>query len=138
MTFPQHLEVLKDFYGNECTYEIQTNDKSTSMVLALLSSWDLNAQQGFFKLTMKSNTFQVMAEVVALAINKVNPQNVNPFTCFWKVINVFHLLFDTFPKYLKLAKIVMTHVLGYVEDERCFSFVSFLKSKLRNHLNPHL
>ncbi len=32
----------------------------------------------------------------------------------------------------------MTHVLGYVEDEWCFNYISFLKSKLRNCLNPHL
>jgi hypothetical protein len=32
----------------------------------------------------------------------------------------------------------MTHILGLVEDERCFSSVSFLKSKLRNQLNLHL
>jgi len=32
----------------------------------------------------------------------------------------------------------MTHILGLVEDEGCFSSVSFLKSKLRNRLNPHL
>jgi hypothetical protein len=32
----------------------------------------------------------------------------------------------------------MTHILGLVEDEGCFSSVSFLKSKLWNRLNPHL
>jgi len=43
MTFLRHLEVLKDFYGSECTYGIQTDGKFTSMVL-VLSSWDLDAQ----------------------------------------------------------------------------------------------
>jgi hypothetical protein len=33
------------------------------------------------------------------------------------MINVFNLLFHTFPEYQKLVEIVMTHVLGYVEDE---------------------
>jgi hypothetical protein len=79
---------------------------------------------------MKSNASQVMEEVVALADDKVNPQIVNPFTCLWKVINVFHLLSDTFLEYLKFVEIVMVHVLGFVEDERCFSLISFLKSKL--------
>ncbi len=32
----------------------------------------------------------------------------------------------------------MTHILGLVEDEGCFSSMSFLKSKLRNRLNPRL
>jgi hypothetical protein len=27
---------------------------------------------------------------------------------------------------------------GYIENECCFSLVSFLKNKLHNHLNPHL
>jgi hypothetical protein len=76
--------------------------------------------------------------MVALVANKVDPQIVNPFTCLWKVINVFHLLSNIFLEYLKLAKIAMMHVLGSIEDERCFNLVSFLKSKLHNHLNPHL
>jgi hypothetical protein len=32
----------------------------------------------------------------------------------------------------------IVHVLGSVEDERCFSFLAFLKSKLRTNLDPHL
>ncbi len=32
----------------------------------------------------------------------------------------------------------MVHVLGSVEDEQCFSFVAFLKDKVRNRLNNHL
>jgi hypothetical protein len=32
----------------------------------------------------------------------------------------------------------MIHVLGSIEDESCFSSISFLKNKLRNHLNLHL
>jgi len=58
-----------------------------------------------------------MAKVVALAADEVNPQIVNLLTCLWNMINVF-ILSHTFPKYLKLANIVMTHVLGFVEDER--------------------
>jgi hypothetical protein len=130
--------VWKDFYDSECKYGIQTNGKPASMVHAVLLGWDLDAQQGFFKLTMKSNASQVMTKVVALAANKVNPQIVHLFICLWKMINVFHLLSNTFPKYLKLAEIAMTHVLGSVEGEQCFYSVSFFKSKVRNHLNPYL
>jgi hypothetical protein len=32
----------------------------------------------------------------------------------------------------------MVHVFGSVEDEHCFSSVSFLKNKVRNCLNAHL
>jgi hypothetical protein len=117
MTFLWQLKVLKDFYGSEHTYGIQTNGKYASMVPTVLSGWDLDSQQRLFKLTMKSNAYQVMAKMVAMVANKVDPQIVNPFTCLWKVINVFHLLSNTFPEYLKLAKIAMTHVLGSIEDE---------------------
>jgi hypothetical protein len=80
------------FLWCECTYRIQTNGKFALVVLAILSSWDLDAQQRLFKLTMKSNAFQAMAKVVALVANKVNPQIVNPLTCLWNMINVFHLV----------------------------------------------
>jgi hypothetical protein len=32
----------------------------------------------------------------------------------------------------------IVHILGNVEDERCFSSLVFLKSKLRATLDPHL
>ncbi len=94
-------------------------------------------QQGFFKLTIKSSVAQAMAKVVALASDKAHPMVVNPPTRLWLVINASQLLFHTFPKYLELAEIVMIHILGSVEDERCFSLVSFLKDKVHNHLNSH-
>ncbi len=78
-----------DFYGS---YRVQTNGKFASVVLVVLSSWDLDTQQRFFKLTMKSNASQAMGEVVALVANKVNPQIVNPLTRLWNVINVSHLV----------------------------------------------
>jgi hypothetical protein len=52
------------------------------MVLAIFSSWDLDAQQSLFKLTMKSNVAQAMAEIMAFASNKVNPTIINPFHAF--------------------------------------------------------
>ena len=44
-----------------------------------------------------------------------------------------------FPEYVKLAQIALVHVLGSVEDERCFSSLTFLKDKLRNRFaSDHL
>jgi hypothetical protein len=37
------------------------------MVSIVLSSWDLDAQQKHFKFTMKSNVFQAMEKMLALA-----------------------------------------------------------------------
>ncbi len=97
----------------------------------MLLAWDLDVQQGFFKLTMKSSAAQAMAKVVALASDKAHPMVVNPPTCLWLVINAFQLLSHTFPKYLELTEITMTHILGSVEDERCFNLVSFFWTKFR-------
>jgi hypothetical protein len=79
-----------------------------------------------------------MAEVVAFVSDKVNPIIVNPLTRIWRVINTSQLLSHSFPEFLKLAKITMVHVLGFVEDEHCFSFAYFLKTKLHNCLDLHL
>jgi hypothetical protein len=58
MTFPQHLEVLMDFYGSERTYGIQANGRSALVVPVILSNWDLDAQQKLFKLTMNQMLFK--------------------------------------------------------------------------------
>jgi hypothetical protein len=50
------------------------------MVSSIILAWDLNVQNGLFKLTMKSNIVQAMAKVVALVINQTNLIFVNPFT----------------------------------------------------------
>jgi hypothetical protein len=55
-------------------------EKFVPMVLAILLGLNLDAQQGLFKLTMKSKATQAMAKVVTLASNKVNLIIVNPFT----------------------------------------------------------
>jgi hypothetical protein len=87
------------------------------MVPAILLGWGFNSQQGLFKLTMKSNITQAMAEIVALASNKVNPTTINPLTCMWRVIHASQLLFNDFLEYLKVAEITMVHVLGFVGNE---------------------
>ncbi len=39
---------------------------------------------------------------------------------------------------MKLAKLAMVQIVGSVEDEKCFSTLAFLKSKLWNKLTTHL
>jgi hypothetical protein len=101
--------VLKFFYNNPCPCGVATNNKSTIMVSIVLSSWDLDAQQRLFKFTMKSNIFQIMAKMVALAIDTVQPQIFDPLTHVCKVMNDFQLLSHILLEYLKLVKIVMIH-----------------------------
>jgi hypothetical protein len=48
------------------------------------------------------------------------------------------LLLSKLSEYMKLAQIAVTAVLGSCEDERTFSTLSFVKSKVRNRLQGNL
>jgi hypothetical protein len=61
------------------------------------------------------------------------PFDVNPLIRLWRTLNSASLYI--YPEYMKLAKIMVVHVLGSVQDECCFSLLTFLKSKLRNVLD---
>jgi hypothetical protein len=63
---------------------------------------------------------------------------MNMLINLWCTIIANQVLCHTFPKYIKLTKIAIVHVFNSMEDECCFSSLSFLKSKLRNALDPHL
>jgi hypothetical protein len=41
-------------------------------------------------------------------------------------------------KYLKLAELAMVQIVGSVEDEKCFSMLAFMKSKLCSMFITHL
>ncbi len=58
----------------------------------------------------------MLIEVVALTTDKAHPMFGNPLIHLWCVINTFQLLFHTFPEYMKVTKIVMTHILKSIED----------------------
>lgn len=62
------------------------------------------------------------------------PFHMNPLTRLWRTLDANIALARQFPKYIKLAQLAIIHVLGSVEDERCFSSLTFLKDKLRNRL----
>ncbi len=135
--FPQHLRGFESLLLHPMSMWSCSRWQISSNGAYYFLAWDLDVQQGFFKLTMKSSAAQAMAKVVALASDKAHPMVVNPPTHLWLVIKPSQLLSHTFPKYLELAEIVMTDIFGFVEDEWCFSLVYFLKDKVHNHLNPH-
>ncbi len=60
--------------------------KFVPIVVAIISTWDFDVEQGLFKLTMKSNSTQAMVEVVAFVVDKINPIIVNSLICSWQVI----------------------------------------------------
>jgi hypothetical protein len=55
----------------------------------------------------------------------------------WLFISSFKVLTLGIYESVKLAKLAMCQVLGFVEDEHCFNILSFMKGKLYNHLTTH-
>ena len=54
-------------------------------------------------------------------------------------MNASFLMLNYFiAQYVKLAKTVVVHVLGSVEDKRCFPSSSFLKNKLCKSFDEHM
>jgi hypothetical protein len=66
------------------------------------------------------------------------PFVLNPLMQIWMIVDAFQVLTHSFPKYIKLTKMVVVHVLGNVEDERCLSSLTFLKNKFKATLDLHL
>jgi hypothetical protein len=122
ITFSKHM---KNWY---CNARVLGSGVDKEVIHGILDRWSLDSQQGYFKIPMKSNTHVAMEP----------PYDINLVTRIWRSIFASRVLSHGFPEYLKLAKIAMVHVIGSVEDERVFSSVSFLKTKLRNSLDPHL
>jgi hypothetical protein len=66
------------------------------------------------------------------------PFDLNPLTKMWHLVTTFQVLSFSFPKYLKLVELAMVQIVSGVEDEKCFSTLVFMKSKLWNRLTTHL
>jgi len=64
--------------------------------------------------------------------------DVNPLTNVWHVLDGNNSLTLNFGEFIKLAELVVVHVLGSIEDEHLFSSVGFLNSKLCNHLEENI
>jgi len=123
--FDAHLRVLMDAYGHGKILG-QGDDK---LLLPPLINRDLvMSQRGLFKMCMKSNARAAL----------LPPFDLNPLTKVWRVLDGNNSLTKNFSKFIKLAEIAVTHVIGSVEDERTFSSLAFLKSKLRTTLVENL
>lgn len=114
-----------DTYGHG---KILGEGEKKLLIPVLLDRDALMSQRGLFKTCMKSNARAAM----------LPPYDVNPLTKVWRVLDNNNSLTQNFGEFLKLAKMAVVHVLGSVEDERLFSSVGFLKSKLRNNLEEHI
>ena len=66
------------------------------------------------------------------------PLEHGAITILWTKLVEIQYLEENMSEYFKLADLCQTMILGSVEDERMFSALSFLKSKLRNNLDKHM
>lgn len=71
-------------------------------------------------------------------VNLENPFEPGSITRLWKRIDQSEALHIVIPEYLKLVYLCQTMILGSVEDERVFSALGILKSKIRNKLDKNL
>jgi hypothetical protein len=62
----------------------------------------------------------------------------NPLIKLWQKVSQNLLMVQRLSKFIKVAEIAVTAILGSVEDESTFSKLGFMKSKLRNCLGSHL
>jgi hypothetical protein len=69
-----------------------------------------------FKLCMKSN-FKATMEP---------PFDLNSLTQIWRTLDAFWVLTHFFPKHPKLVEMTIVHILGIVENEKCFSSLAFI------------
>ena len=127
--FPLHLKTLKSHFCETKSVNKGTEKEPVlSQVSEPLDARNLDLQTSLFKLTMKSHAHSAMAE----------PRDANPVTKLWQKVGTNGLLLNRLSEFIKVAEIAITAVLGSVEDERTFSNLAFIKSKLRNRLGVHL
>lgn len=63
---------------------------------------------------------------------------MNPLSSLWQKLDSNALLASKLSEFVKVAEVIIVTVLGFVEDERTFSTLNYMKSKVRNNLDDHL
>ena len=99
----------------------------------LLDKYCLESKQPLFKMAMVANSPWAM-EPPTIGSDASKPL-LNLVTKLWRRLDANSELSTSFPKYIKLAQIVLIHLLGSVEDKHAFSMVTLLKNKVRNRLD---
>lgn len=129
-TFQAHLTMLLKHYC-EAKWTMSSCGKSmihNKQVQEPLNGTNLKQQQAFFTMTMVNKCQKAMNSTCSM----------NPLTRLWQNLNASHALRMKISEYFLLVEIVICSMIGSVEDERTFFTVTFIKSKLRNCLGPHL
>ncbi len=66
------------------------------------------------------------------------PMDVNSVSKLWNKLFRNALLCAQLSKFMNIAKLVVVQIMGSVEDEKTFSTLTFMKTKLQNQLCEHL
>jgi hypothetical protein len=112
------FKFLKNQYGTSKPFSTAKNPEG--MLDLMVSSTSLDMQTSMFKQCMRENVPSMMSR----------PFKVNPVTRMWLSIDSNSFLRHALSEYVKLVEIDICMVLGSVQDERTFSTVTFLKTKV--------
>jgi hypothetical protein len=123
------MQVIKKWYCDmkEISFG-EGSEKVTTQVAQPLDSYKLDLQTSLFKLTMKSNAKKMLGP----------SYDQNPVSKLWQKLGCNGLLLSKLSELMRLVEIAITTILGSVEDERTFSSLKFIKSRLRNRLEGNL
>jgi hypothetical protein len=131
--FPLHLEVIAKYYcAQKAVVDPGQEDAEAEAprMISLLDRRALDNEASLFKSTMLNFSAPVMASA--------DIETENPLSVVWDRISASTYLSNSLHAFGKVAKIAVVTVLTSVEDERTFSTLSWMKSKVRNRLNGHL
>jgi hypothetical protein len=126
VNFDRHLKILKEHYRSAKPFS--TTNHPEGQVEPMLSPTALEMLSSLFKQCMKENSASMLKK----------PFNENPVTRMWRYIDANSFLQHSLSEFIKVAEIRICLVLGSVQDERTFSCVTFMKTKVRNRLTTHL
>ncbi len=122
-SFFLHLEVIMSFY-----YVSQITFNSKLLVVAPLDKLKLESQTSLFKITMFHNFSK---------ISKKDGKECNHLKLMWLIVLGFKVLILGIFEYVKLAKLAVCQILGFVENECCSNTLSFMKGKFCNRFITH-
>jgi hypothetical protein len=60
------------------------------------------------------------------------PMDLNPMFILWKKVSSNALLCAQLSEFMKVAKLATIQIVEYMEDERTFSTLIFMKTRLQN------
>ena len=126
-TYPWHIATLKTFYRTTTKLWVPMDAKTKDVeewVPPPLDVHNLEIQSSLLKNTMVSN-----AQVAQITRN--------PMSRLWRKLSSNGFISMKLLEFIKVAKIAHIQVLGSVEDERTFNFLSSFKSKSRNEFTTH-